>query len=59
MLSNIINCNTNLSRISRGRFVHEITRCDLSRQEVYGYRVLRVDLNAKGRPLSRVNNEMV
>jgi len=40
--------------------VRDSTLRDLSRQEVYGYRVSwRVDLNAKGRPLRHVNSEMV
>lgn len=60
MLSSAINYNTNLFRIGRGRFMREIARCDLSRQEVYGYRVSRrVDLNAKSRPLRRVNSKMI
>lgn len=47
-----------LFRIGRGRFMREIARCDVSRQEVYGYRVSRrVDLNAKSRPLRRVNSD--
>jgi hypothetical protein len=43
-----------------GVSLREMTRRDLMQQEVYGYRVSwRVDLNAKGRPLCRVNSEMV
>lgn len=61
IFSGAVNCNTILFRIGRGRFMREISRCDLSlRQEVYGYRdSRRVDLNAKSRPLRRVNSKMV
>lgn len=59
-LLNAVNYNRSLFRICRGRFMPEITRRDLSRQEVYGYRISRrVDLNAKSRPLRRVNSKMV
>lgn len=59
-LSSAINCNANPFCIGRGRFMREIARCDLSRQEVYEYHVSRrVDLNARSRPLCRVNSKML